>query len=145
MELISLSYIKSHFPLWSQYCTNPDTGEPDDNILEGERDMAQVDLLDYVDVDENSITDQLRVHLFNLVKYRLFGLKQGDTEFSTDPQIVKDYKFSRDILLKYKKGELQLNPVPTTGYNKVTIKSKKRLFNKWFNGCDDGLHDEGLL
>lgn len=146
MELITSTYVKTHFPLWSRYCIAANN-QTADEILQGEIDMAQNDLLDYVAVDETTITDQFRLHLFNIIKYRLFGLKHGDTEFQADPQIVKDYKYTRDVLMQYKKGQLSVDAAPSTGPNRVTIKGKHRLFDHGFGPCNPGdeEHKRGLL
>jgi hypothetical protein len=145
MILIATDYMQKYFPLWSQYCEDPDTKEPSVTILEEQRDRAQNIMLGFIQVDETTMTDPLREQLFSVIKYLCFGLKQGDTEFSTDPQIVKDYKDVYKLWLSYKKGEIPVDAVSKSGINRVTIRSKPRLFNKWFNPKPTYLdNNEGL-
>ena len=148
MILITTDYMQKYFPLWSKYCENPDTCEPDVDILEEQRDRAQNIMLTFILVDETTMTDPLREQLLCVIKYLCFGLKQGDTEFATDPQIVKDYKDVYKLWLAFKKGEIPVDAVTKSAVNRIMIKSKRRLFNEYF---DPNSHypspedDRGLL
>jgi hypothetical protein len=129
---IDKDFVKSNFPPWSKYCVD-ENGDTQDSILESCIQLAEKKLLTYVKVDESTITDSLILDLFNIVRYNCFGLIQGDTEFKEPPQIVKDFNATIKNLEQYKSGELRIEGAPTSGVNKVTIKSKPRLFGSYFN------------
>lgn len=141
MELITTDYIKKYFPLWDRYCNSNTT------LLEEQRERAQNILLGFIIVDETSITDPLREHLFNIIKKLCFDLKNGDTEFQTDPAIVSDYKATIKLLLQYKSGDIPVDAVAKSSVKHVAIHSKHRLFGHGFgpNNPGDEEHKRGLL
>ena len=141
MELITTAYVQRYFPLWARYCDN------DAALLADIITQSQNDLLGFICVDETTMTDPIRGYLFIIIKYKCFGLKNGDTEFQADPQIVKDYKDTYKLLLSYKKGEIPVDAVPKANVNKVKIESKDRLFRHGFGPCNpsDEEHKIGLL
>lgn len=141
--LITTDFFKSNFPLWRDFCQNTDGIDPD-VVLQNAIGLGEAELVGYVQVDETNISPQLRLHLFNIIRYRLFGLHSGDSQFDNDPQIVKDYKASIEMLSKYKSGELIIDGAPLTGINHVAIKSKRRRFGRWFDGIAPTNHEKGL-
>lgn len=129
--LITTNYVKSNFPNWSYYCS--DEEKTPDQVIESEIQTASIQLSEYVTVTETTITEALKLHLFNIVRKRLFDRKHGDTEFQTKPAIVKEYEDSLKILEKYRTGEMSVTQ-PEAGQTneKISFTAKPRKFGNWF-------------
>jgi hypothetical protein len=132
MNLITKKYVIEHFPKWEDFFLD-DSDEPNDEVLASEIKIAEAKLLEYVFVTADTITEALRVHLLNIVAYRGFILKHGDTEFENEPQIIKDYNATIAMLEKYKAGESTVIPNDIDDSDNVAITAKERKFDRWFN------------
>jgi len=130
--LISIEYVQEHFPKWDKFFFD-DSDEVNEDVLAAEIEIAEAKLLEYVYVTAETITEALKVHLLNIVAYRGFTCKHGDTEFENEPQIIKDYNATIAMLEKYKSGEASVNPNDINDANDVIITAKRRRFNRWFN------------
>lgn len=128
MSLITKEYVKEGFPLWESYFINPSTGKADESVLQSEIDRAETILVEYLQADEDNITEQLKNHLLNIVKYLGFVLKHGDTEFKEKTQIVKDYEMTMQLLKDYKAGITPITPVPLSDKRTISVQAKERLF-----------------
>jgi hypothetical protein len=132
MSLISVKYVKEHFPKWEKFFFD-DSDEVNEEVLVAEIEIAEAKLLEYVQVTKDTITESLRVHLLNIVAYRGFTRKHGDTEFENEPQIIKDYNATIAMLEKYKAGESAVIPNDIDDSDNVAITAKERKFDRWFN------------
>ena len=134
MSLISDEYVKTYFPLWSNYFLD-DNQDASETVLSNEIIQAENEFLSYINVDSSSITDSLKLDLLNIVKYRGFSRRHGDTVFepTTRPMIMIDYQNTIKKLASIKSGELAVDgTVPSTGQT-LSITSKPRKFDKWLN------------
>lgn len=134
--LITAEYVKERFPLWNKFFLDDD-GIQSEEVLEMEIELAEAELAEYVIVDEDTITDSVKRHLLNIVKYRGFMRLHGDEEFEKVPRIVKDYEMTILKLSAFRdsKGSLEGLDIADTGA--VVITSKSRVFDKWFNAGED--------
>ena len=135
MSMMTNAYLITNFVQYQSYFIDAN-GDYDADILTNEIAQAEIKLNEYVTVDETSLTDQLKLHLLNIVKYRGFVRKHGDTEFTEKPQIVKDYEDTIKILEELKGGERGMTARGVTTSDAVTMTSKSRIF-----GNDDGTRD----
>lgn len=137
--MITEAYITKQFPEWKDWAkshpehTANDGLKDDQAVLSDLQEDAIVQLLEYITVTSETISEQIRRHLLNLLKYRFFGLRHGDSEFQHKPKIVRDYEASIEMLEGYRDGKF-LKPAPEIGDRRGDIKmeSKKRQFNRWF-------------
>ena len=127
MSLMTNNYVKSHFVQYHDYFIDED-GVYDESILTDEIANSETILNEYVDVDETTITDQLKLHLLNIIRYRGFTRKHGDREFDNKPQIVRDYEASITVLEELKAGIRTLTARPVSNDDAVTMTSKPRKF-----------------
>lgn len=134
MTLITLDIVKSKFPLWNSYCQT-------DNELTAIVNDSETIMLEYIKVTSETMTPQLILHLINIIRKRCFDTKHGDTEFESEPQILKDYKETMKLLLGYREGTTSIQPADlVVPANLVSITSKPRRFGgKWFS--DDYVGD----
>lgn len=133
MSLITKDYVKERFPQWEHYAAFDDEATDTDEALQKQIDEAEIELADYVTVDQDSLTDTLKRHLVRITKKNLFDLQHSDTEFDRDPGIYKDYKQTIELLTQLRDGERPSKPQePDSAQGSIKIKSKKRRFNSWF-------------
>lgn len=138
MALIDIATVKDQFPRWESFVrlSSAEDGATVDARLQREIDNGETELLEYVDVDETTITDQLTLHLLCIIKKRCFDVKHGDTAYDRDPQIVRDYKDCIAKLERYKTGEFDI-PDPDDTETDVRMTAKPRRFGgHWFNQPD---------
>lgn len=137
MDLISNEFVKSNFSLWEDYASQHSEvvseAKTSEQILTETISQSQIELLEYIKVTEETITDQLKSHLLNIVRKRLFDIRHGDTEFQSKPGIIRDYEATIAMLERYREGEL-LSPAPELGSTKseISLTAKDRLFDGWF-------------
>jgi len=133
MSLLTIDFVKQNFPLWNKYCLD-DEGAPDETILQNEMDIAEMKLGEFVEVNSETITDPIRLHLFNITRKRCFDRIQGDTVFEFVPQIVKEYDDTIALLTSYKNEEISPDGKNINASEKsIKLKAKKRRFKQWFN------------
>lgn len=138
MSLMTNAYVKAHFVQYRHFFINED-GEYAETILTAEITNSETILNEYVDVDEDTITDPLKLHLLNIIRYRGFIRKHGDREFESKPTIVRDYEASIKVLEELKAGTRTLTARPVSNADAVTMTSKTRKFGSadgsrnWFN------------
>jgi len=133
MALIDIQYVKDNFEEWEEYCTVPNSAIDPEKTLSRKIALAEAELLEYVTVDQQTISDSLKKHLLNLIRYQCFLIKHGDTQFEYPPAIVKDYNKSISILEKYRKGEIKFPPdPPNADKDDVRFSAKDRQFDEWF-------------
>jgi hypothetical protein len=134
MSLITNDFVKTYFPLWDSYFLD-DNQDASETVLTNEITQAESEFLSYVNVDSTNITDSLRLDLFNIVRYRGFCRRHGDAVFenSIKPQIVKDYENTIKKLTAIKAGELSPDGATPSGSQVLEIKSKRRIFDKYFH------------
>lgn len=132
MSLLTVAYVQQYFPLWEKYFLD-DEGNADENVLQDEIDLSEAELAEYLLVDEDTITDSIKRHVLNIIKYRGFNRLHGDIEFENKPQIVRDYEATIMKLTAFK--NISESPAGTSvdGGNIVSITSKARRFGEWFN------------
>lgn len=131
--LITKAYVKENFPQWEHYAEYDTEAADTDAALDKQIAQAEIELSDYVSVDEDTITDTLKRHLLRIVRKNLFDLKHADTEFDRPPGIVADYNNTIDMLEQLRDGERPAEPAtPEEAGGKVNIKAKKRRMNRWF-------------
>lgn len=138
MALIDKATVKLKFTRWESFARL--TAAEDSADVEARVDNAIADgetkLLEYVTVTDETITDQLTLHLMCIIKKFLFDIKHGDTAWERTPQIVKDYNDCIALLERYKDGEFAVpddDPDDDTP-KEVRITAKARRFGgKWFN------------
>src|SRR3972149_7917020 len=133
MPLTPLAYVQQEFEPWQTYCTIEGSSETAAEVLQRKIDLAEIEFLEYVDVDEDSITDQLTRHLLMLVKKQCFDIKHGSTEWDQDskPQIIRDYERSLKWLEQYRQ---RTAAQAITG--DITFTTKTRRYGSWFNETD---------
>lgn len=121
-ELITTATAKEKFPLWEKYCVDPSGTLTNDEMLELAIDMAESEMQTFITVTSETLTNSLEMHLMNMVKYECFSYKHGDTQFEFNPAIVRQYEKTMNLL----KGGL-------IGTGNITLQTKKRTFDSWFN------------
>lgn len=132
MSLITLAYVKQYFPLHNKYFLD-DEGEADDVVLQDNIDLAEAEFAEYVTADADTITSSLKRHILNIVKYLGFNRIHGDTEFESKPQIVRDYEMTIAKLQAFKVASESPAGTDVDGGTIVSITSKTRIFDEWFN------------
>ncbi|MEQ9309699.1 MAG: hypothetical protein RLN90_09605 [Balneolaceae bacterium] len=127
MASITKDYVKQNFPQWKHYADYDPVAADSNAALDNQIANAEDELAEYIVVDESTITNSLKRHLFKIVRYNLFMLAQGDTDFERDPQIVAEYKSTIKSLVMLRDGE---RPVEASTVEKsksgITLTSKTR-------------------
>jgi len=130
--LTTAEWCQERFPGWRKFCDIDDfEGTPED-LFDIAREMAEVELLEYIDVDVSTITPALKHHLLNITKKVCFNFRHDDAQFDKQPQIVVDYEKSIAMLEQYRNGELPNAPEPGDNADTVTMSAKDRKFERWF-------------
>ena len=132
MSLITVEYITDNFEQWEVFCTVEGSDFSAEEILDMKLDLAEKELLEYVEVTEATITEPLTRHLLIIVKKNCFDIQHGDTELENKPQILRDYEATIKALEKYRSGELPMSPEPGENTPTVSITAKERYFDDWF-------------
>ncbi len=127
MALVTNAWVKDNFVQFNSYYID-ENGVYQETILTSEIELSENKLNEYVDVDADSLTSSLKLHLLNIIKYRGFVRKHGDTEFDRDPQIVKDYNATIETLENIKSGEGKLEAREIATENTVKVTAKPRRF-----------------
>jgi hypothetical protein len=122
VALIDDQYIKDRFPAWEKYCTIKDSTKTPEEVLDIVKADSEVEFLDYLDVDETTITDAEKLLLLKIVRYRSFLIRHGDTEFKNTPEIVKEY----EATLEFLKGN------QSEGQPAITAKARIFTDGGWF-------------
>lgn len=122
MALVTIDYIKDNFELWEEFLLAEDAAvkSPED-MLADKLALGEAELLEYVTVDETTITESLKRHLLNIIKYLCFLVMHGDKDFERKPQIVQDYERTLEALKRHRNSD------------DISITSKTRQFGKWFH------------
>lgn len=134
----TIDHIKKHFPKWDFYFKDRDTDEPDQDLLAESIDLALAQINDYVIVEEETITDTMKLHLLNIVRKKGFDLEYSAENFDTKPSIIRDYEYTLEVLEKYKNGYQP--PIQEDDAKSVNITAKPRIFTKdgWFTNIWGG-------
>jgi len=131
MPLMDSAAVKNKFELWQKYCTIPNSGKTPDQVLDDKILDADAEFLEYLTVDETTISDIEKRHYMAIVRYNCFRIKHGNQEFQQKPQIVRDYENTIKTLSDWKHQS-------STGANQdlPAISAKDRRFgkNQWFTG-----------
>ena len=127
MALISIDYVKQNFDLWEDYCTLEEGDDAPDAVLQRKMDRAEEEFLEYLNVDDTTITAQQKRHLLNIIRKNCFEIKNGDRPFEHKPQIIRDYEESLKALEQYRK---RIRGVGASG--DIQITAKDREFDEWF-------------
>lgn len=136
--LIAQSYIKQNFPQWDHYAAFDEQAADTQAALDNQIQNAQYELSQYVTVTAQTMTDALKLHLFNIVRYNLFMLQHADTEFESDPQIVDEYEQTIKMLTSLREGERPAQPgAPGEAQGKAKISAKNRRFDQWFTDTNN--------
>lgn len=133
---IYLDYIKKNFPQYDKYFLDEDSIYQDE-ILQTEVNNAKTELGTYVQIPE-TFSDQIRLFLLTIVKYRGFNRLHGDTEFDNKPQIVKDYDNLIKLLTGVKAGDSLTGAEGKPG-DHVRIHARSRKFGEGFDDPEGGL------
>lgn len=129
MALISLEFVKNHFPKWKEYFVD-ENGVPDQRILEDEIILAEAELMNYIDSEAEEISDSLKIHLINIIRKRGYdrtNLMDSNEFFSN---VVLDYNKTIAILNDLKLGKISLEKNLDDKIISVNNNSKK--LNGWF-------------
>jgi len=130
MSLIATATVKARFPMWANYLTEiaeEIDGTSAEDLLANCITEAEAEFQSFVNVtDEDDMDDGLDNHLLNIIKYRVFLMKHGDTEFDKDPAIAIDYERTRKAI------ESGL-----VGTNNIRMTSKERIFDSGFRTTYD--------
>jgi len=121
-QYIDATWVKDRFPDWQTFCTREDGLKTPDEMLNLAIQNSETAFLSFVSITDIDMTDELRLHLLNLIKYNCFNYLHGDTEFKHKPEIVMNYNRS---LQKLKKALLY------KGNDKLAAKEPE--INTWFN------------
>jgi len=106
MNLITAAAAKAKFELWEDYCTIPGSVQTPEQVFANKISDAEAEMLQYLpDLTLATITENQERHLINIIRYRCFQIKHGDTQFETDPAIVYDYKQTIDWLKNLQSGD----------------------------------------
>jgi len=138
MSLITNQFVKDNFIQYQSYFVD-ESDTYSETILTNEIALAENHLTEFVAVDATTLTDALTLHLLNIVKYRGFVRRHGDTEFATKPTIVKDYEETIKVLSSIKAGERSLIARPMSDPDQIKVTAKTRLFGNadgsrsWFH------------
>lgn len=136
MPIITIQYVKERFPRWAAFVridSTDDAAALDERLTQIVA-YAEAQLLEYVNVTDETISDQLTRHLMNLVRKGCFDVKNAETSFETKPQIVRDYEDTLRQLRDYRAGILGARGEDTKDF---VVTAKPRLFGgKWFNPED---------
>lgn len=129
MALITLEDAKDKFEVWEDYCTIEGSAKTPDQILQEKIDDAEIELTEYLDVDETTVTDREIRHLVNIIRYNCFRVKHGDTDFDNKPQIVVDYENTIERLKEWQGGDAlgQSQDLPT-----MDAKTRRFAEGGWF-------------
>ena len=127
MALITPEFVKDNFEEWDIYCTVEGSSKTPDQILQIKIDRAEDEFLEYLNVDETTITAQQKRHLLNIVKKNCFDIRHGSTEFDQKPQIIKDYEATIKALEEYRLAKRGID-----GSASIKMNAKDREFDEWF-------------
>jgi phage gp36-like protein len=136
MPILQKSTVKDRFAEWERFCdAHPDLTA--DQALGRAIADADAELREYIPgLDSNVITEPLELRLMQIIRYRCFLFRHGDTEFDQPPAIVQDYHSALERLKLYRSGELKApDTTPATDEDKekdVHIQAKRREFDDWF-------------
>jgi len=137
MPILSKSTVKDRFAEWERFCdAHPDLTA--DQALGRASADADAELREYIpDLDSSTITEPLELRLMQLIRYRCFLFRHGDTEFDQPPAIVQDYHSALERLKLYRSGELKApDTTPDTDEDKekdVHVQAKAREYDQWFH------------
>ena len=120
MSLITIEFVKNHFPLWSSYFKDVN-GSASDAVLTDELDLAEAQSLEYYVRTADTISAAEKIIVLNIVIYRGFMRIHGDTQFEHKPRIVVDY-------------EAAVNKLNRSGQMIITSNEKKFTGGNWFAG-----------
>jgi hypothetical protein len=113
LALLTLDQVKSYIPNYALYLqAASDAGDPSvDDLLTQEAEFAEAEFMALVPQAEDSadMTAAFTVHLVNMIRYRIFKIKHGDTKFERDPLVVVDYKRTIEKLEGGKVGIGRIN------------------------------------
>lgn len=133
-DLVTRQYVQDNFPKWGHYADN------DEPTLDRFIDRAEEEFAEYVTTSSAEISAQLKLHILNIVRYRLFSKLYGDRSFEAKPQIVKDYEATIKTLEQYRSGALPTAPDPTSESSRMSITAKARFIGgdggSWFNNTE---------
>lgn len=137
MPIIPKSEVKDRFAEWHRFCdAHPDLTA--DQALDRAIADADAEIKEYIPgLDSSTITEPLEMRLMQLIRYRCFLFRHGDTEFDQPPAIVTDYHQALERLQLYRSGELNApdtTPDEDTDAEKdVHVQAKERDFDTWFH------------
>ncbi len=113
LVLITLPNVKLGVPLYSNYLTAAATAMSIsvDALLTQEAEFAEAEFMALLPEVEDTadMTAALTCHLVNIIRYRVFNIKHGDTKFERDPLIVQEYKRTIEKLEKGRVGTGRIN------------------------------------
>ena len=147
MAIIDSDFVKARWAQWCAFCTlddyDPDaqTGRSPDEVLAQAVLDAEVEMLGYVEVTTDGVTEAGKLRAVALAKKRAFDQKHGDDGFQFSPQILKDYAAAIAELEQVRDGDLRATiyeaPRPpddldAPGALRVSIRSKERVFGESF-------------
>jgi hypothetical protein len=129
MALIDITEVQEKFEVWEDYCTINGLDKTAEEVLQDKIDDGETELLEYLTVDEDTITAIHQRHLMNIIRYNCFRVKHGDTEFENKPQIVVDYERTIEAL-----KQMKVSDELGAAQDLPQLKAKTRIFDEggWF-------------
>jgi hypothetical protein len=126
MESETIEWVKNNFTIWGNFC------DDNENKLKTAMKNALLEINEYIEVTEDQLIDtRIGRHFLIITKKNCFNYKHGDTEFERDPQIVKDYNATIE-LLEDLSSTRSINEEDTEDGTNITMKARSKLFDTWF-------------
>lgn len=121
MALIDLTTVKLKWPTWETLMDSITvTGQTSDQLLQTAIDLAIDELTEFLDVEDDDMTDTLTMHLMRIVQKKAFDMRHGDVVFKEGekPSIVVNYE---DTMSRLKEGLI--------GPGSITMESRDRVMD----------------
>lgn len=129
MALITLAIVKSKWPTWETLLNSITvTGQTSDQLLQTAIDLAIDELTEFLDVEDDDMTDTLTMHLMRIVQKKAFDMRHGDVVFKEGerPAIVVNYD---DTMSRLKEGLI--------GPGSITMESRDRVMDQGVLDTED--------
>ena len=115
LALLTLNQIKSYIPNYALYLQAASDAlvVSVDSLLTQEAEFAEAEFMALMpDVTAPAdLTLSLTGHLVNMIRYRAFMIKHGDTKFERDPLVVVNYKAT---IKKLEEGKIGIGRINMT-------------------------------